>query len=653
MASLAWLPEIAAWRPALNAVAATDDWFDKLVALAQHRLDFVRINALDTLLQSRLHAADAVRPPQAKPIRLAILGSSTLAHLKPAIRIAAVRRGLLVTIYEADYGQYWQELTDPASGLHAFKPTMILFALDAHHLAAGVTAAMREPEAAAALDEVQNRVRECWRLARETWRCPVIHQTPLPVHPAVLGSNEHRLPGSKAGFIARFNAALRPMGDAACVDLLAIDDRAARDGLAAWHDAGLWHRAKQEISPAAAPLYGDLVGRLIAAKQGKSYKCLVMDLDNTVWGGVVGDDGLEGIVIGQGSALGEAFVAFQEYARELSRRGIILAVCSKNDAANALEPFDRHPEMVLRRGDIACFVANWTDKAANIRAIAAELNIGLDSLVFVDDNPFERSLVRQELPMVAVPEVGDDPVHYARILAEAGYFEGVAVTREDRERTGQYQGNRMREALKSSATDLASYLRGLQMQLIWRRFDPVGLARTVQLINKTNQFNLTTRRYSEEDVLGVMRDNRAFGLQLRLLDRFGDNGIVSIVIGRMQPASADDSGRDGPGHDGPGRDDDDAEAGDLLIDTWLMSCRVLGRQVEPTTLNLVAEQAKRLGARRLVGEYVPTSKNAMVRDHYVRLGFTVMHVAEDGASRAALDLGSFIPAETFIEVREG
>jgi FkbH-like protein len=429
------------------------------------------------------------------------------------------------------------------------------------------------------------------------------------------------------------------------VDLLAVDDRAACDGLAAWHDAGLWHRAKQEISPAAAPFYGDLVGRLIAAKQGKSYKCLVMDLDNTLWGGVIGDDGLAGIVIGQGSALGEAFVAFQEYARELSRRGIILAVCSKNDEANALEPFDKHPEMVLRRGDIACFVANWTDKAANLRAIATELNIGLDSLVFVDDNPFERSLVRQELPMVAVPEVGDDPVHYGRILADAGYFEGVAVTQEDRERGGQYQGNRMREALKSSATDLPSYLRGLQMQLIWRRFDPVGLSRTVQLINKTNQFNLTTRRYSEEDVLGVMRDNRAFGLQLRLLDRFGDNGIISIVIGRMQLAPEHDMEQN-PGDDG-------TDAGDLLIDTWLMSCRVLGRQVEPTTLNLVAEQAQRLGARRLVGEYVPTSKNAMVRDHYARLGFTVVHAAEDGASRAVLDLGGFTPAETFIDVREG
>ncbi len=631
MMTLPWLPPVSDWRASLKAISVdAPDWFDNLIALAQHNLDFIRINALDTILKKGCETS----PPKVKHIRLAILGSSTLAHLMPAIRIAAIRREFLVSVYEADYGQYWQELTDPDSGLHAFKPNMILFALDGHHLAAGVNAAMLEQDAQAALEEVQDRVRACWRLAREAFKCPIIHQTPLPVHLGVLGNNEHRLPGSKARFIARFNAALRPMADAAGVDLLAIDDRAARDGLAAWHDAGLWHRAKQEISPSAAPLYGDLLGRIIAAKQGRSYKCLVMDLDNTLWGGVIGDDGLEGIVIGQGSALGEAFVAFQEYARELSRRGIILAVCSKNDEANALEPFEKHPEMVLRRGDIACFVANWTDKAANIRAIAAELNIGLDSLVFVDDNPFERTLVRQELPMVAVPEVGDDPVNYARIVADAGYFEGLAVTQEDRERSGQYQGNRLREALKSSATDLPSYLRGLEMRLVWRRFDQIGLSRTVQLINKTNQFNLTTRRYTEDDVLGVMRDNRAFGLQLRLLDRFGDNGIISIVIGRMQEDATD-------------------EGGDLLIDTWLMSCRVLGRQVEPTTLNLVAEQAQRLGAKRLVGEYVPTKKNAMVKDHYAKLGFTVDHEAADGSSRAILDLAAFTPAETFIDVREG
>jgi len=492
-----------------------------------------------------------------------------------------------------------------------------------------IGAALDAAEAERSLEEVARRIRECWRLAREAFRCPVIHQAPLPVFPPVLGNNEHRLPGSRQAFIARCNDRLRALADEDGVDLLALDARAALDGLAAWHDPALWHRAKQQVSPVAAPLYGELVARLLAARQGRSAKCLVLDLDNTLWGGVVGEDGLAGLVLGQGSALGEAFAAFQDYARELSGRGVILAVCSKNDEAAALEPFDRHPEMVLKRSHIASFLANWNDKPANLRAIAEELNIGLDALVFVDDNPFERNLVRHELPMVAVPEIGDDPASFARTLADAGYFEGVAVTAEDRARTGQYQGNRQRERLKESATDLDSYLRGLEMELRWRPFDDVGLQRTAQLINKTNQFNLTTRRYSEEEVRAVMHDSRAFGLQLRLVDRFGDNGIIAIVIGRM---NSDD---------------------DLAIDTWLMSCRVLGRQVEATTLNLVAAAARRLGARRLVGEYVATKKNAIVRDHYARLGFTVVETGADGGSRAVLALAGFVPARTVIAVKEG
>ena len=629
MSGLYWLPEVVDWRGRLRALGETgaDPW-DEAVALANSRLDFVKTNALDHAV-ARFFSG---KPPEnlaTKPIRLALLGSSTMAHLHPAIRVAGMRRGLWISIYENDYGQYWQELSDPSSGLNTFAPTTILLALDAHHLAAGVGAHLNAAEIDRLFAELTDRIGACWRLARENFRCPVIHQAALPVHAGLLGNNEHRLPGSRRAFVERANRELRAMADAEGVDILALDAQAAQDGLGAWHDPVLWHHGKQEISPAAAPVYGDLLGRLLAAKQGRSAKCLVLDLDNTVWGGVVGDDGLSGLVLGQGNAAGEAFVAFQEYARDLARRGVILAVCSKNDEANALEPFEQHPEMVLRRSDIASFVANWNDKPANLRAIAAELNIGLDSLVFVDDNPFERNLVRGELPMVAVPEMSDDPAAYAQTLADAGYFEGVSITDEDRTRSQQYQSNRERELLKASVTDLDSYLRGLEMRLIWRRFDAVGLQRTVQLINKTNQFNLTTRRYSEDDVLALIDDPRALGLQLRLIDRFGDNGVIGIVIGKMT-------------------DNDE-----LLIDTWLMSCRVLGRQVEPTTLNLLADAGIRLGARHLVGEYLPTKKNGMVRDHYVKLGFTVTEARPDGGSRSFLDLATFVPAGTFIEVAEG
>ena len=627
MTDLHWLPELPDWRVRLRALAEHSAPWEEAVRLAGARLNFVLTNALDEVARRVIPIAPA--DLATKPVRLAILGSCTLAQLHAGIRVAGLRRGIWVDTYENEFGQYLQELSDRSSELHAFAPTAVLFSFDAYHICAGLTAGLDEAGAASALAEVKERIREAWRLAREAFRCPILQQTILPVHPALLGSNEHRLPGSRAAFVARLNCDLREMADAEGVDLVALDARVAADGMGKWHDAALWHRSKQEISLTAAPFYGELVGRLLAAKQGRSFKCLVLDLDNTVWGGVIGDDGLEGIVLGQGSPLGEAYVAFQDYARELSRRGIILAVCSKNDETNAIEPFERHPEMVLKRGDIACFVANWSDKASNIRAIAKELNIGIDSLVFIDDNPFERNLVRQELPMVAVPEVADDPTYYPRAIADAGYFEGTAVTDEDRERSGQYQGNRAREELKSSVTDLDSYLRGLEMQLIWRGFDKIGLQRTVQLINKSNQFNLTTRRYTEEDVLAVMDDPRAFGLQLRLLDRFGDNGVIAIVIGRL----TDDN--------------------DLYIDTWLMSCRVLGRQVEPTTLNLIAQQALRLGAGRLIGEYIPTQKNGMVKDHYAKLGFTGTRADDAGGNQSALDLANFIPIDTFIRVTEG
>jgi FkbH-like protein len=626
---LHWLPERADWRGRLLALSRdTGEIWPRAVALANERLDFLRTNALDDLVRRRTGGV-APAGTGTKPVRLAILGSSTLAHLHAPIRVALLRRNIWVETYESDYGQYQQELLDSSSALHRFAPTAILFAFDAYHLTQGVHAGLGPDAALATLEERRELILRCWRAGRQAFSCAILQQTLLDPFPALMGNNEHRLPGSRSRFVTELNAAMRGMADAEGVDLVALDRAASREGISAWHDPALWHRSKQDVSPAAGPAYGEMVACLIAARQGRSYKCLVLDLDNTLWGGVIGDDGIDGIVIGQGSPLGEGFVAVQEYAKELARRGVILAVCSKNDEANALEPFDRHPDMVLRRSDIASFRANWDDKPANIRAIAAELNIGLDALVFLDDNPFERNFVREQLPMVAVPEVPDEPALVAQVLADAGYFESLAITEEDRERTAQYQDNRAREQLRATASDLGSYLRGLEMRMVWRRFDSVGLQRIVQLINKTNQFNLTTRRYTEEDVTAIMADKLAFGLQIRLLDRFGDNGIIAVLIGRMQ------------------------EPGVVSIDTWLMSCRVLGRQVEPTTLNLAVSMAKALGARTLRGEFIPTKKNAMVRDHYTKLGFTCVSQDADGRSVAELDLDEFVPAPTFIHVTEG
>ena len=525
-----------------------------------------------------------------------------------------------------DYGQYASALADGDSALRAWGPDTVLFAFDAPHLCAGFGPQLSTDAAEDRLSRIQAMIEQVWATARAAG-CGVIQQTILPTAPPMLGQNEHRLPGSPATVILRLNERLRHMADRAGADLISIDLEAAKDGIRAWHDPMLWHRAKQDVHPLAAPVYGDMVGRLVAARQGRSSKALVLDLDNTLWGGVIGDDGIENIVLGQGSALGEAYVAFQAYAAALTQRGIILAVCSKNDEANALEPFDKHPEMVLKQGDIACFVANWNDKASNLREIAHRLNIGLDSLVFVDDNPAERAIVRKELPMVAVPELPEDPALYASSLAAGGWFEAAQLTDEDRVRSGQYQATLQRDAMRASVTDMDGYLDSLRMELRWSRFDRIGLTRIVQLVNKTNQFNLTTRRTTEAEIAALITDHQALTLQMRLQDQFGDNGIIAIVYGHLN---------------GPA----------LEIDAWLMSCRVLGRGVEVATLGLIAQEATRLGAMRLVGEYRPTSKNGMVRDHYAQLGFTQCPAGVDGMTRWTLPLSSPIPPASHMRIVE-
>lgn len=635
---LHWLPEPPDWRPSLAALtAAGDDAWDRAVALAGTRLDFVRTNALDLTIRTRFADA-APATPSTRPVRLAILGSATLVHLHSAIRVGAARRGVWVETYEGAYGQHVQEMLDPGSALHAFRPDHILFAFDARRIVAGAKEGDGHSAAASTL-------REAWRLAKQTFGCSVLQQTVLPVFPSVLGENEHRLSDSRAGLVRRLNASLRTMSDEEGVDLVALDTRAAQDGLDAWYDPALWHRAKQEVKPAAAPMYGELVARLLAAKRGRSRKALVLDLDNTLWGGVIGDDGVEGVALGEGSALGEAFLEVQRYALELSKRGVILAVCSKNDPKNAIEAFERHPEIILKLSDFGAFVCNWRPKPDNLRMIAETLNIGLDALVFLDDNPFERTHVRTELPMVAVPEVSDEPATYPQAIADAGYFEAIELSEEDRARTAQYQSNLARESLRAEATNIDDYLKSLEMRMLWSRIDVANLRRPTQLINKTNQFNLTTRRRTEEEMTSFVQANSTLGVQLRLTDRFGDNGVIAVVLGAMN-------------------------GGDLHLDTWLMSCRVLGRRAEAATLNVVAAQAAALGAKRLVGEFRPTAKNAMVEDHYPKLGFasvSEIRVDDDrlaGQPAAAdtsarddgfyyvLDLDTFKTIETSIEITE-
>ena len=621
--SLDWLPARADWSHLLASSQQLEPTaaFEAFRALANSRIDFVSANRLDKTVQRFIASKGA--PANLPSIKLAVLGSSTLSHLLPHIRVAGLRRGVLVEIHLGDYGLYRQELADATSSLHSFKPDVVLLALDADHVAG---------HSGASAEAAIEGMRASWQTAHALGSV-VVQQTILPRFMPVLGNSEDRLQQSPAAIVRRINALLREAAPADNIYLLALDEWATlTDGLAGWFDPGLWHMSKQEVPHTAAPFYGDQVGRMLAAMRGRSSKCLVLDLDNTLWGGVIGDDGLEGIVLGQGTAAGEAHLALQRYAKRLSERGVILAVCSKNDEQNALTPFENHREMILKRADIACFVANWQDKAENLKHIARTLNIGLDSLVFVDDNPAERALIRRELPMVAVPELPEDPALYVQTIALAGYFEALEITAEDRERAELYRQNASRDALRASATDMAGFLDSLQMQLTWQPFDQTGFKRIVQLINKTNQFNLTTRRYTDAQIAEVMRgeeEGRFVTLQLRLSDVYGDNGIIGLVIGQLTPRF------------------------DLEVEVWLMSCRVLGREVEQATLNILAARAVELGCQRLYGTYRPSDKNSMVKELYGKLGFMLDETQADGTMRWSLALADFVPQPIHMQLIQG
>jgi FkbH-like protein len=625
-----WLPVARDFGGDLRAALSCGkpaDALEGLSALAAHRLGFLETVQLDKAL-ARLSLKEA---PGFQPMRLAILASSTVDHLPPAIRVAGLRRKLLIDVHCGAYGQYRQDLLDPGAALHRVQPHAVLFSLSAREAIAGVALSASRDEVDGAIARFVGELRSLWRKARDMG-ASVIQQTFLDVSEPLFGGYDRMVPGAPATAIARLN-------DEACeaaardgVLILDVARASQRDGIDAWFDVGRWLQGKLEIAPQAAPLYGDLTARILAAGRGLSKKCLVLDLDNTLWGGVIGDDGIEGIVLGEGSGVGEAHLALQHYAKQLKERGVILAVCSKNDVKIAEAAFRDHPEMALRRADFAAFEANWDDKAQNLKAIAAKLNIGVDSLVFVDDNPIERARVRQSLPMVAVPEMPEDPAHYVRCLAEAGYFEAVGFTAEDRDRADAYAANAERDALLGAAESMDDFLRGLSMTAVYGPFTSVDHARVVQLINKTNQFNTTTRRYGADEITRIMEDRDSVTLQFRLIDRVGDNGLVSTIIMR------------------PTKDDDQV----LEIENWVMSCRVFGRELEFEAMNIAVEAAKERGARALVADYIPTPKNDVISKLFPSLGFAAVDspAAANGTTRWALELDDYVTRKTHIVARE-
>lgn len=601
--SLFWLPPPPPdFRAQVKGLASPIE-ASRLRDLATHALNLNQLIQLDAAV-TRLGVAP-VSP--LSPVRLALLDNATTDYVAPAIAASGLRHGVKVELWRPAFGQAIVSLIDPASGLAEFAPDVVLLSLDARSL--GLAADTLGPGgASAAVDRVRGLMDRIRALGAQPFLATI---APL-AHPWC-GHLDRRLLGSTLGQVEAFNSAIVALAQAEGALLLDVAALAARAGLVRWHDAAQWHSAKLPFSLDMVPLYADHIARVLGAMRGKSRKCLVLDLDNTLWGGVIGDDGLEGIRLGQGSAEGEAFIDIQRMALSLKARGIVLAVCSKNEDDAARLPFQQHREMLLRESDIAVFLANWTDKATNLARIAKTLNIGVDALLLLDDNPAERARVRQMLPEVAVPELPADPALYPATLAQGGWFEAVALSADDANRAEQYRANLERAASMEALGDMAAYHRSLEMRCEIRHFDATGRNRIAQLINKSNQYNLTTRRYTEAEVSAIEGDPSRFALQIRLVDRFGDNGMISVVIFNKA-------------------------AHVWSCDTWLMSCRVLGRRVEEAALVAVARAARAAGASKLSGCYLPTDKNRMVADHFSRLGFEQSGVGSDGRTDWVLDL---------------
>jgi len=557
------------------------------------------------------------------PFKIGIVSSHTMDYVAAALPGTGLRHSLVIDVVLAGYGQAAQQLLDPASEFASHHLDAVLIAFDYRALGLDVVR-LKAEEAEDAVSAAINHISSLADGVRNTIKATCILQTIVAPSDPVFGALDARVPGSPRAMVERFNSRLLQevvKGNDLVVDTAFL---ASKVGLDAWNDARGWFKAKLPASLDATPLYADHICRLIGSARGKARKCLVLDLDNTLWGGVIGDDGVDGIALGQNSVVGEAHVALQRFILGLRRRGVILAICSKNNDATARVPFRDHPEMVLREDHIAVFIANWSDKANNLRDIAATLNIGTDSLVFLDDNPVERAQVRLVLPEVAVPELTDDPADYIGLLSNAGYFEAIGLSAEDLARAEFYQANAERVSLRKVG-NLEEYLGSLQMVATISPFEPVGRVRIAQLINKSNQFNLTTRRYSENEVEAIEKDPTKFSLQVRLADRFGDNGMISVIIF--------DTGKD-----------------EWCCDTWLMSCRVLGRRVEELVLATVAQAAKKAGAKRLVGIYLPTKKNALVAEHFNNLGFEKISDLPDGGTAWALNLDCYTSPELPMQV---
>lgn len=534
-------------------------------------------------------------PVAASLVRVAIIGNSTLAFLKEPVEYALSQCGLPSDIFVGEFDNYISEILTEDSPLYQFCPQVVVLVLDYHSIKERLPENGTWVGLSSVVQGECDRLRSLWDTIRSRCGATIVQTNfALPVERS-LGHLSAKTPSSLTSLLRELNNSLsrQAPNDVSIVD---VEQLSGAFGKRAWFDSPTWYTSRQSCGFAALPVLAQGIVQVVSGVRGKSKKCLVLDLDNTLWGGVVGDAGVSGIHLGRGDALGEPFIDFQKYCLELKQRGVLLAVCSKNDVENAKSPFQSHPESVLKLEDFSAFVANWDDKASNLKLIAAQLNLGLDALVFVDDNPAERQLVRTFTPEVTVLEMPEDPALYCQTLDRGGFFEVAFVSEDDRQRSTFFAAEYLRREAAVVAVNMTDYLKSLVQECSTGPFDDSNLTRVNQLLNKTNQWNLTSRRFTEAELRKLAEDSVVETFWVRSRDRYGDHGLIAAVISRMNGQT-------------------------LLIEDWVMSCRVFQRGIEDLTFNELLTMARRLGATELQGRYCESEKNKLVADWYGRLGF--------------------------------
>jgi FkbH-like protein len=559
-----------------------------------------------------------------RQVRIAVLGGTTSQEVVDFLEVHLLANEFDPVFYQSDYGRFYEEAVLDSGELKAFAPEIVYLHTCYRNVACPVFPASEEEHRRQLQTEVE-RFRQIWNGLGETLGCQVIQNNfELPPY-ASLGNMDAVASGGRTRFLMDLNTEFA--AEARANSRLLIQDIhsiSARMGLDRWFDWTRWYSYKILYTPEANLALARSLNAMVKAIYGKASKVLVLDLDNTLWGGVIGDDGAETIEIGRETPVAEAFTAFQEWCLEQRQRGVLLAVCSKNDEATARQGF-AHPDSVLKLEHFSAFKANWEPKHENLLEIARELDLGAESFVFVDDNPAERLLVEGQLPGVEAPDMGEDVAGFIARLDAGRYFEAVSSSEEDFDRAAMYANRAELTAEASRFADYGEYLRSLKMVAEIDSFQPVYLDRIAQLTNKTNQFNLTARRFTRAEVEGFASDPAYITLYGRLRDKFGDNGLVTVVLGRRE--------------------------GDALhLDLWLMSCRVLKREMELAMLDAIAQRAAAAGLARLVGCYVPTTKNGMVADLYKKLGFAHSGGEPDGTTTWVLELDAYLPRNTHIDV---